>query len=54
MINLSIQNFILFLVLPPGPLRIEEYQIKGGTETKQDPLEPSQVKSPSVSLVSCL
>ena len=30
MINLSIQNFILFLVLPPVPLLIEKYQRKGG------------------------
>ena len=45
MINLSIQNFIPFLV-PPVPLRIEEYQRKGGIETKQDPSGPSWVQKP--------
>ena len=44
-INFSFQNFI-YSLLPPGPLRIEEYQRKEGTETKQDRLGPSQVQKP--------
>ena len=42
MINLSIQNFIPFPVLPI-PLRIMDYQGEAGTETKQDLVVPSQV-----------
>ena len=51
MINHSIKNFIFFLVpLPtPIPLRIEEYQRNGGTETKQDPGGPPWYKSPTMS-----
>lgn len=46
MMNLSIQNFILFLALPPVPLKIEEYQRKGGIETERDTAGPSLVKKP--------
>ena len=38
----------------PVPLRIEEAQRKGGTESKQDPAGPSWYKSPSVFPVSSL
>ena len=54
MINLSVQNFILFLFPPPIPLRIEEYQRKGGIETKQDPVGPSRVQKPLCVPISCL
>ena len=46
MMNLSIQNFTPFLVPPLVPLRIEEYQRKGGIETKQGPVGPFQVQKP--------
>ena len=45
MINLSIQNFVPVLVIASTPLRIEEYQRKGGTESKQDPVGSSQVQN---------
>lgn len=38
----------------PVPLRIEEDQRKGGTETEQDPRGLSGYKSPAVSPISCL
>ena len=49
MINLSIQNYIPFPVpslFSSGLRRIRE-KVRG-TETKQDPLGPSQYKSPSM------
>ena len=49
MIKLSIQNFILFLLLHPPhpapiPFRTGGYQRKGGTETKQKPVELSWIQ----------
>ena len=38
MVNLSIQSSFPLSCTVPVPLRIEEYQTKGGTETEQDPV----------------
>ena len=39
--------YSLSCILPtPIPLRVEEYQGKGGMETKQDHVVPSQVQKP--------